>query len=291
MNNMRPSNLQTKIFLDSGSISDTKSILDILGFLDGQTTNPSLIAKSPIAQARLEKGEKFSSVEVYEFYKQTIADIRTMMPVGSISIEVYADANTTSEQMIEQGIRMNTWISGAHIKLPTTEEGLKAARYLVNVGVNINMTLVFSQAQAAAVYSATIGAKKGQIFLSPFVGRLDDKGQDGMSLVANILKMYKEQGDGHVEVLVASVRSFEHVVNAISLGSNIITAPMKYLLEWNEAGQPVFDSHSYVSSKLETIAYKDFDLSKKPESFYIQHDLTDNGLSRFAEDWNAIIES
>jgi len=100
------------------------------------------------------------------------------------------------------------------------------------------MTLVFSQEQAAAVYAATIGAKRGQVYLSPFIGRLDDRGEQGMDLIANIIKMYGA-GDGHVEVLTASVRSLEHFTRAIELGSDIITSPFKVLKEWADARMPL----------------------------------------------------
>lgn len=288
---MRPEHLQTKLFLDSGSAEDTRAIIDALGFIDGQTTNPSLIAKSPGAQARLEAGEKFSAGEVDEFYKQTVTDIRALISDGSISIEVYADADTTAEEMIQHGTQMNTWIPGAHIKLPTTAEGLKAARHFVDTGVHVNMTLVFSQQQAAAVYAATTGARKGQVYLSPFIGRLDDIGQDGMSLIANILKMYREQGDGHVEVLTASVRSLDHLTGAIALGSDIITAPMKHLLAWQEAGAEVPETFMYERSDLEPITYEALDLTNDADSFDIQHDLTDKGLKKFAEDWNSLLSN
>ena len=286
---MRPSTLKTKVFLDSGSAIDTRTTLDKLGFLDGQTTNPSLIAKSPAAQARLDNGDKFSSTEVHEFYKQTVSEIRALMPEGSISIEVYADADTKAEQMIEQGTQMNEWIPGAHIKLPTTSEGLKAARHFIDAGVNVNMTLVFSQAQAAAVYAATTGAKKGQVFLSPFIGRLDDIGQDGMSLIGNILKMYHMQGDGHVDVLVASVRSMDHFTASLALGADIITSPQKFLLEWVEEGMEIPEAFGYNRDDLTTIPFASYDLDAAPDSFDIHHDLTDKGLKKFAADWNAMI--
>ncbi len=286
---MRPKNLNTKLFLDSGSAEDTKVTIETLGFIDGQTTNPSLIAKSPGAKARLDAGDKFTPAEVNEFYKQTVTDVRAAMPNGSISIEVYADADTKAEDMITQGAEMNTWIPGAHIKLPTTSEGLKAARHFVDAGVNVNMTLVFSQAQAAAVYAATTGAKKGQVFLSPFIGRLDDIGQDGMSLIGNILKMYHMQGDGHVDVLVASVRSMDHFTASLALGADIITSPQKFLEEWAERGMEIPESFVYHRSDLEIIPFESFDLTQAPESFNIQHDLTDKGLKKFAEDWNSLI--
>jgi transaldolase len=175
---MRPKNLKTKIFLDSGNPSDTKAALKLLGFLDGQTTNPSLIAKSPKAVEKIEKGEKFSAEGIYDFYKKTAEEISNQIPNGSVSIEVYADSNTKAEEMLEAGKKLFAWIPNAHIKLPITKEGLKAARKMINMGIRVNMTLCFTQEQAAAVYDATRGATKGQVFISPFVGRLYDINQN-----------------------------------------------------------------------------------------------------------------
>jgi len=286
---MKPTNLHTQIFLDSGDPQETKTMIEKLGFLDGQTTNPSLIAKSPGAQERLASGNPFTQQEVFEYYKTTVEEIRSFMPEGSISVEVYADADTKAEMMIEQGKKMATWIPGAHIKLPTNAEGLKAARALVDEAYNVNMTLVFSQAQAAAVYAATTGAKKGQVFLSPFIGRLDDIGQNGMDLIANVLKMYKD-GDGHVEVLTASVRSMEHFLAAIALGSDIITVPGKYLLAWQEGGMEVPTEYTYTREDLAAIPYEELSLTDDVSSYNIQHDLTDKGIEKFVADWKALFE-
>ncbi|KKS52738.1 MAG: Transaldolase [Candidatus Magasanikbacteria bacterium GW2011_GWC2_42_27] len=278
---MKPTNLHTQIFLDSGDPLETKAMIEKLGFLDGQTTNPSLIAKSPVAQERLASGNPFTQEEVFEYYKTTVTDIREIMQEGSISV---------ADVMIAQGKQMATWISGVHIKLPTTAEGLKAARVLVDEGYNVNMTLVFSQAQAAAVYVATIGAKKGQVFLSPFIGRLDDIGQSGMDLIENVLKMYKEKGDGHVEVLTASVRSMEHFLAAIALGSDIITAPAKILSAWKENGMNVPTDYTYTREYLSQIVYEELSLTDDVSSYNIQHDLTDKGLEKFVADWKALFE-
>ena len=235
---MKKNNLKTKIFLDSGDPEETKKVMEALGFLDGQTTNPSLIAKNPDAQARLESGDKFSSEEVNEFYKEVITDIRSQLTEGqSISIEVYADADTSAEDMIEQGREMNKWIEDAHIKLPTTKAGLEAANVLTGEGMRVNMTLVFTQSQSAAIYAATSG-EKGDVFVSPFVGRLYDNGKTGMDLIRNVSKMYKDGGDGHVEVLVASIRTIDHLVETLEMEADIATVPGKILMEWVELGMP-----------------------------------------------------
>ncbi len=284
---MRPSNLKTKIFLDSGDTEETKAAIKLLGFLDGQTTNPSLISKNPEAQKRLKEGQgspdggkKFTDEEVYAFYKNVVTELSSMMPQGSVSIEVYADSNTTAKEMFEQGKKMYQWIPNAHIKYPTTAAGLEAAENSVKAGMRVNMTLCFSQEQAAAVYAATKGAVKGQVFLSPFIGRLDDLGENGMDLIKNIIDMYKK-GDGHVEVLTASVRTLEHFMCALALGSDIITAPYKILKEWGEQGMPL--------PELKAIPALNLDLNQPWVSFNINHELTAKGIEKFAQDWNALV--
>lgn len=326
---MRSQNLKTKIFIDSGDPAETKQAIELLGFLDGQTTNPSLIAKHPKAAARMARGEKFTSEEIYGFYKEVVGELSKMMPGGSISIEVYADGLTTAEQMFAQGQEMFGWIPNAHIKFPTTAAGLEAAERAIKEGMRVNMTLCFSQAQAVAVYAATRGAKKGAVFVSPFVGRLDDRGENGMGLIANIIKMYRggEGGaaggytssagsgngsaagqtsvagrasdgrafgdhapDGHVEVLTASVRTMEHFLYALALGSDIITAPFKILKEWGDRKMPVPGADfKYNAGELKPIPYQQLDLNKDWRSFDLRHDLTDKGIERFAQDWNNLI--
>lgn len=286
---MRPANLKTRIFLDSGDPQETKTIMGLLGFLDGQTTNPTLISKNPEAQKRLQEGKKFTQEEIYDFYKKVISELSALMPDGSISIEVYSDLNTTAEQMITQGKKMYTWIPNAHIKYPTTSAGLQAAENSVKEGMRVNMTLCFSQEQAAAVYAATKGAAKGQVFISPFIGRLDDLGENGMDVIKNIITMYKN-GDGHVEVLTASVRSFEHFMCALHLGSDIITAPFKVLKEWGDKGM-VLPPENYVYNhpELKPIPSLDLDLGNPWSGYDIRHELTAKGIEKFSQDWNALV--
>ena len=278
---MRPNNLKTKIFLDSGDPQETQEALDILGFLDGQTTNPTLISKNPQAKERLERGDKFTKEEIFTFYKRVVKEISALIPEGSISIEVYADEKTSADHMYTQGKEMFSWIPNAHIKYPITFPGLSAAKRLIREGVRVNMTLCFSQEQAAAVYAATKGAKKGDVFVSPFVGRLDDKGENGMDLIKNILKMY-DHGDGHVEVLTASVRSLEHFLYALNLESDIITAPITILKEWAETGM--------VIPRLKTIEYSKIAISKPWTGYNIAHELTEKGMQKFSNDWNELIK-
>jgi transaldolase len=287
---MRPKDMKTRIFLDGGNPEETRAVLKQIGFLDGQTTNPTLIAKNPEARKRLEQGNKFSREEVYTFYHGVVNTLSNLLPQGSISIEVYADAATSAGEMLKQGREMFAWIPNAHIKVPTCGEGLKAAQQAIKAGLRVNMTLVFSQEQAAAVYAATQGAKKGQVFLSPFIGRLDDRGENGMDLIANIIRMYRK-GDGHVELLTASVRNIDHFLYALKLGSDIITAPFEMIKIWGERGLTIpGNEYQYDTKGLKAIPFRELDLSRPWESFDIRHDLTDKGMEKFSADWNALIQ-
>lgn len=286
---MKPKNLKTRIFLDGGNPDETREIIDLLGFLDGQTTNPTLISKNPEAKKRLEKGEKFSEREILDFYRGVVATISGLVPEGSISVEVSADTATTADSMLRQGREMFSWIPNGRIKFPSSREGLKAAERAVKEGLRINMTLCFSQEQAAAVYAATRGAAKGQVYVSPFIGRLDDRSENGMDVIANILCMYAK-GDGHVEVLTASVRSLDHLLYALALGSDIVTAPYEILKAWGERGMSVPGSdYRYDAKTLTPIPYREIDLGKRWEEYDIRHDLTDKGMGKFSADWNALI--
>ena len=292
----RPQNLKTtrppfrsRIFLDGGDPNETKEVLDMMRFLDGQTTNPTLISKNPDIAQRIARGEKFTVKEILRVYREIVAKISSLIPQGSVSIEVHSDSETTAEQMLEQAKEMNSWIPNAHIKYPATYEGLKAAERSISLGMKINMTLVFSQGQAAAVYAATQGARKGDVFLSPFIGRLDDKGENGMSLIKNIKKMYSS-GDGHVEILAASVRSIDHLMGVMQLGVDIVTLPGRLIKKWygNGAKTPGAD-FVYPEGNLKDIPYQEMDLEKNWDEFDIRHGLTIAGLEKFAGDWNALI--
>lgn len=287
--------MKTKIFLDSGDPNETRETIKLLGFLDGQTTNPTLISKNPAAKVRLEKGKKFTKDEILGFYKEVVLEISSLIPKGSISIEVYADKNTTAEQMLEQGREMFSWIPNAHIKFPTTKAGLKAANQAVREGLRVNMTLCFSQEQGAAVYAATKKSKEGalkgfkNVFVSPFIGRLDDKGGNGMDIIENIIHMY-ENSDHHVEVLTASVRTLDHFLYAIKLGSDIITSPFKILKVWAEKGMPIPNgTFKYFVPNLKPIPYLEIYLNKPWQEYNINHELTDNGIEKFSADWNSLL--
>jgi transaldolase len=287
---MRPKDLKTKIFLDGGDPDEAREIIKIMGFLDGQTTNPTLISKNPKARERLKKGELFSEEEIINFYRNVVKEISSIIPQGSISIEVYANTTTKAEQMLKQGREMFSWIPNAHIKFPLSKEGLKASEQAVREGMRINMTLCFSQEQAAAVYVATQSAKRGNVFISPFIGRLDDRGENGMDIISHIIKMY-EKGDGHVMVLTASVRNFDHFLCALKFGSDIVTVPFKVLKEWVAKGLPVPGSdYKYNPKDLKSIPYKDIVLTKKWQEYDISHDLTVKGMEKFSSDWDSLIK-
>ncbi|OGW55194.1 MAG: transaldolase, partial [Nitrospirae bacterium RBG_13_43_8] len=230
-----------------------------------------------------------SKEEILDFYRNVVKEISGLIPQGSISIEVYAVSSTKADEMLKQGREMFSWIPNGHIKFPSAREGLKAAEKAVKEGMRINMTLCFTQQQAAAVYAATQGAKRGDVFVSPFIGRLDDREEKGMDLIAHILKMY-QRGDGHVEVLTASVRNIEHLLYALKLGSDIITAPFKVLREWVERGLTVpGNEYVYNSKGLKPIPYENVDLTRNWEEFDIYHDLTVNGMETFSSDWDSLI--
>ncbi|PIS05334.1 MAG: transaldolase [Candidatus Buchananbacteria bacterium CG10_big_fil_rev_8_21_14_0_10_42_9] len=283
---MRPKNLKTKIYLDSGDPTETKAAIDRLGFLDGQTTNPSLIAKNPDASDK-----KFSEQEVYDFYKHVVQEISGLIPDRSVSIEVYAEKKTPARKMVKQAQAMYEWIPNAHIKLPITAGGLEAAQRLTEDKIRVNMTLCFTQQQAAAVYAATRGAQRSDVYVSPFDGRLDDLGECGVCLIEDIMKMFS-QGDGHVETLMASVRNIDHLLYAIYTGVDIITVPFKVLKEWGDAGMPVPKELGNLDTLrgLKKIEYQELDLTQDWKAFDISHPLTDKGLVKFAADWNNLIK-
>src|SRR6185437_165972 len=230
---------KTKLLVDGGDPEETLRIKGLIGFVDGQTTSPSLIAKNPDIQRRVASGHQLSEQEEKDAYKKIVQSISPLVGDAGVSIEVFADLDTKAEEMLAQGQEMFSWIPNAYVKYPCTHEGLRAAQMSVQQSIRVNMTLCFSQEQAAAVYSATKGSKE-PVYVSPFVGRLDDRGEDGMDLVRNIKKMY-ERGDGHVHVLAASIRTINHLLCSFVLGAELATVPGKVLQEWAAAGFPMPD--------------------------------------------------
>lgn len=288
------SRLSSKIFIDGGVPDETRQANErfFAHFsypLDGQTTNPTLIAKN--LKARMDANPtapRLTEALALEEYKKIVQEISSLLPHGSVSIQVFADQNTPAPTMLTQAADRITWIPNASIKLPCTTEGLRAGQSLCQK-MPLNFTLVFSQSQAAAVYEATKGAKF-PVFLSPFVGRLDDRGENGMQVIENILKLYQE-GDGHVETLTASVRSIEHIKYALYLKSPIITIPAKVFLQWADEGFSQPDtSYAYQQpANIKPLPYQpDVTLGKPWDSYDLHHDLTDKGLTAFWNDWTGL---
>lgn len=286
---MKPINLHTKIFLDSGDPKDTEAMFKILGFLDGQTTNPTYFAKSSQVQEHLRTVGKYKPEELLESYRSNIIAIEKIIPQGSLSVEVYADKNTSAETMLAQARQMFKWTPNAYIKFPIIPEGMKAAEQALNEGMRVNMTLCFNQEQAAAVYAMSRGAQKGNVYVSPFIGRHTDAGRQGLDLIRNIVRMFS-QGDGHVEVLAASLRHIDQFYAVLQAKADIITAGSKYLQQWSSEGLKVpGNEFSYNPEGFEPIPYIEYDLSRPWTDFNIQNEMTDRGLEQFAADWNALI--
>jgi transaldolase len=284
---------KTKLLVDGGDPEETLRIKSLIGFVDGQTTNPSLIAKNPDIQRRLASGHQLSEQEEKDAYKKIVQSISPLVGDAGVSIEVFADLGSRAEEMLAQGQEMFTWIPNAYVKYPCTHEGLRAAEMSVQKSIRVNLTLCFSQEQAAAVYAATKGSKE-PVYVSPFVGRLDDQGEDGMDLVRNIKKMY-ERSDGHVHVLAASIRTINHLLYSFFLGAELATVPSKVLQEW-AAGFPMPDQdfvYKGVDAEgkgLKPIPYKDLDLKLPWESFDLAHELTTKGIQKFVADYQSTLK-
>tara|TARA_Y100001938_G_scaffold14683_1_gene18190 strand:+ start:1245 stop:1883 length:639 start_codon:yes stop_codon:yes gene_type:complete len=187
-----------KLFLDTAIVSDIEKRIDT-GLIHGITTNPTLIRKS--------------GRDPWKVYSDIIE-----LGVEDLSIEVNGD---TSKELIANGVAVNkNYGNVATIKLPCTIEGLKACKYLSNIGLRVNMTLVFSVSQAILCGLA------GATYISPFIGRMDDNSLTGLSLIADISKVYKKQFINTI-ILAASVRDVQSVGKAFELGADICTIPPK----------------------------------------------------------------
>ena len=208
-----------KLFLDTANIDEIKA-LNSTGFVDGVTTNPSLIAKS---------GRDLM---------ETIAEICDLVD-GPVSAEVTA---TDAETMLKEGKKLAGIADNVAVKVPLTEAGLSVCKALSDQGTMVNVTLCFSAVQAL------LAAKAGASFISPFVGRLDDIGNNGMGLIEEIVTIYANY-DMRTEVLVASVRGVQHVVDAALMGADVATVPPQVI------------------------------------SAMFKHPLTDKGLDAFLSDW------
>jgi transaldolase len=299
-------NFSTKIFLDGGSASETKeadALLRAAGLsgLDGQTTNPSLIAKG-LGESIKYLGKKLTEEDAITEYKKVVQEMAKVVK-GPISIQVIGDASLTVDQMISQARDRMTWIPNAVIKLPCTENGLAASEIVCEEGP-VNITLVFSQAQAAAVYAATKSAND-DVYVSPYVGRHDDRGENGLDIVANILSMYHAQAQvsdpqsHEVSVLAASLRSVKQLQYAFFIKCDVVTVPLKILKEWlgpvvaskgeKQIALPgadfIYDTPGFLE-----IPYEELSLDEDWKTFDIYHDLTDAGIAKFWEDWKSVVE-
>lgn len=278
------------------------------GKLWGTTTNPTLIAKS--ASRRI-TDKKVSKEAAFQLQKEIVLEIVNTVP-GAVSAEVYADKNTKSSEMIEQGKEIRKYHERVVVKIPTTLEGFKARTELRKAGVPINNTLVFSQEQIFAICLHEQLIQKNYEpapnlyppFISPFVGRLDDREIDGMSLVEHgmkIKKMFEEVSNGTPWMLEASVRNATHIKRGINDGVELLTAPAKVYREWFSQGA-IVNHPKGVHSNLAPIAYweppkilfviktiDEFMEAIETRKLNIQHELTDIGLEKFASDWKALL--
>lgn len=212
-----------KFYLDTANLTAIKKY-NAMGLVDGVTTNPSLIVK---------EGADF---------EETIKAICKEVYPNPVSAEVTA---TDYDGMVSEGKRNKSWAENVVVKIPMIPEGLRATKTLSKMGIPINMTLIFSPNQGL------VAAKAGASYLSPFIGRLDDIGQDGMGIIRDLVAIKNAYGSRFkAEILVASIRHPIHVLDAAKLGADIGTMPAE------------------VMDKL------------------LMHPLTDIGLKRFLDDWN-----
>ena len=209
-----------KFFVDTADLNEIRD-LAATGLVDGVTTNPSLVAKS---------GRKFLDV---------VKEICDVVP-GPISAEVTATDHST---MLAEGRALAKIAKNVTVKVPLTVDGLKTCKALASEGTMVNVTLCFSAAQAI------LAAKAGASFISPFVGRLDDVGSDGMALIRDICQIYKQYDAFKTEVLVASIRHPMHIVESAKMGAHVATMPPNVLRQ------------------------------------LFAHPLTDKGLAAFLADW------
>lgn len=219
-----------KFFVDTADVDEIKNLAST-GLVDGVTTNPSIIAKS---------GRNFIEV---------IAEICDLVD-GPISAEVAA---TDHETMLAEGRKLAKIAKNVAVKVPLTPDGLKTCKVLSDSGTRVNVTLCFSAGQAI------LAAKAGAAFVSPFVGRLDDLSRDGMGLIEEICTIYANYDEFDTEVLVASVRGPNHVIEAARIGADVVTLPpavlrqlfnhpltdsglQAFLADWEKSGQSILES-------------------------------------------------
>lgn len=286
---MLPNRPKTKILVDGGDPAETLRMKSLIGFVDGQTTNPSLVADNPHIKKLIASGHKLFGQEELDEYRKIVQQISPLVGDAGVSIEVFSDRKTTAREMFEQAEEMYRWILNAYIKYPCTAEGLRAAQISVGRGLRVNMTLCFSQSQAAAVYAATKGTQT-PVYVSPFVGRLDDIGQDGIDLISNVKRMFA-MGDGHVLVLTASVRNLDHLLSCFALETELVTVPAKILTLWAENNFPL-PAESFAHTPAgRPIPFEELNLEQPWESFDINHELTSKGIDKFVADYRKTVVS
>jgi len=246
----------------------------------------------PDAKKRIDSGEKFSVDEVNDFYRRIVNEIEAILGTdASISIEVAADADTMAPAIVEQAHMMMSWASHPHIKIPITHEGLKAGEELVREGVHLNYTLNFSEQQAAAVHAASRGSADGQVYISPFRGRLDDSGANGAAVIDAIQDLYSAV-DSPVHVLVASVRDYDTFLYALAREIDIITVPFRILEQWAAADceVPATMNPPVYGADVPQFVAADIDGNASWETFDLSHPKTDEGLAKFAADWEQLVD-
>ena len=194
-----------KFFIDTANLAQIKEAHD-LGILDGVTTNPSLMAKEGI------KGQE----AIINHYK-TICE---MVDGGDISAEVIS---TDFDSIVEEGKKLAAIHPNIVVKVPMIKDGVKAIKWFTDNGIRTNCTLVFSAGQAI------LAAKAGAAYVSPFIGRIDDSGWDGVELIAQIAQIYTIQGY-KTEILAASIRSALHIVKCAEAGADVCTCPLESIL-------------------------------------------------------------
>ncbi len=298
--------MNTKFLLDSGDPVEYEEAQELArannSEIWGSTTNPTLIAKK-LAGQKVTQQEAFSNLQ-----KQIVEKILNIVP-GIVSAEVYSDHTTTAEQMIEQGKEIATWHERIAVKLPTTLEGFKARTELRKLGILINNTLVFSQEQSFAILLhekimiSQFGKPKNNTpcFISPFVGRLDDIGIDGMSFIEDAIKTQREFFEKDTcWMLEASVRHLEHLQKGIDLGTELITSPLKvYQQYFSQSNQSITQTTPFTlapipywlpSENLLSInSVEDLIMAIQTNELNINHELTDKGIDKFVADWKTII--
>ena len=302
----------TKYLLDSGDPNEYREIAKLAKdngeVLWGSTTNPTLIAK------KLTGRQIHSQEEAFALQKDIVLEIIDIVP-GAVSAEVYADEKTPASAMIEQGREIATWHSRVVVKLPTTIEGFKARTELRKLGVVTNNTLVFSQEQIYAIclHEKLIQVESGQPdsswppFISPFVGRLDDLGEDGMTLVEGGMRLKSREEFASLPnlpwMLEASIRRLEHMQRGIDAGTELITAPAKIYKEWfvmtPEQKKELTSDYSQGLSQIPpwepSEAIQNLNTvgqlvaAMTDNTLDIHHPLTEKGIVRFVADWQALI--